>query len=678
MSQETPKGIQIHRRGFLKGAAVLGAASAVLGGKPIIGALKRGTAEASPKVEEKWVHTSCISCPAVCPLQVKVQDGRAVSVEGNANSVVTDGAICAKAHLLLQTLYDPDRVKSPMKRTNPKKGSNEDPQWVPISWDEALTVMAEKMRGLRDKGEAHKVLTLRGRYAISDADMMYEYFGKAYGTPNNISHSALCAEGDKQAQWMANGQFKYSAYDLERCNYVLYFGLSPLEAHRPTARLQRQWGYTRQERGKRIKTVVIDPRLSATGTVADEWHPINPGTDGAMALAIAHEILVGGLWDKAFVGDFTEAGKRFVPGQLIDEKDFTEQMTFGLIKWWNLVLKDFTAEQAAKETGISSKDIARIAREFATTKPAIAWRSRGACAWTTGSYAGFAIFALNALVGSYDAPGGVLVQSGAPLKKLPAPPTDELGKKAAAMPRLDLKGTKKFPNASVITNQVADSVIKGDPYDVEMAIGWFCNWNHSAPGSTRWSDALTKIPFFVHITPFASEMTQFADIVLPTPTTLEDWAYETVPDAGGIAEVRIKQPVIKPLFDTRGVAQIAIDLAKKIGGHMAKAFETVPATNEAFVKQVASSVQPWSEFETKGVWSGPAYKYGDHAKRLLTPSKKFEFLSGNMKAKFEKLKMTDADLKAIHINATGEVALLPHYEAPRFLGDKQEIGRAHV
>ncbi|MFZ5825293.1 MAG: twin-arginine translocation signal domain-containing protein, partial [Bacillota bacterium] len=86
------------RRSFLKGVAVTGAASAVLGTKPILGALQRG-ASAAPATQEKWVHTSCINCPAVCPMRVKVQDGRAVHIEGNPLSKVTNGAICAKGLL---------------------------------------------------------------------------------------------------------------------------------------------------------------------------------------------------------------------------------------------------------------------------------------------------------------------------------------------------------------------------------------------------------------------------------------------------------------------------------------------------------------------------------------------------------------------------------------------------
>ncbi|MFZ5826264.1 MAG: molybdopterin-dependent oxidoreductase, partial [Bacillota bacterium] len=613
----------------------------------------------------------CINCPAVCPMRVKVQDGRAVHIEGNPLSKVTNGAICAKGLLNLQTLYDPDRIKGPMKRTNPNKGLDQDPKWVPISWDEALETIAKRLNTLRDKGEAHRFLLIRGRYMISDADAVYGNFTKIYGTPNAISHSALCAEGDKMGQWMANGQFKYSAYEIEKSNYLLLFGLSPLEAHRPTARLQNQWGNIRKARGNKCKVVVIDPHMNVSANLADEWVPINVGTDGALALSIAHEILVNGLWDKSYVGDF-KAGGSFKTGQTVNEEDFAEKETLGLIKWWNLELKDFTVAKAAEKTGIPADTIKRIAREFATSKPAIAWRARGATAWTNGSYNSFAIFALNALVGSYDRAGGIVVQGGVSMKKPGTSATDEIGKKSAAMPRLDFRKTKLFPNASVVSNQVADSIIEGKPYTIDTAIAWMANWNHSAPGSWRWTEALKKLPFFVHVTPFASEMTLMADIVLPTPTTLEKWAYETSPDAGGIPEVRIKQPVVDRMFDTRQTGQIFFDLAAKMGGFVDQQMKKMGNGIEAYVKATVESVMPWSEWEEKGVFSGSPVKYGDASKQK-TPSKKFEFYSGNLKATLEKLKMTDTDLDAIHIRARGDKVYVPHFEEPVFLGDKKEF-----
>src|SRR3989304_5577340 len=134
----------------------------------------------------------------------------------------------------------------------------------------------------------------------------------------------------------------------------------------------------RRGRPVRGKVVQVDTRLSVTAAKADEWVPVTPGTDGALALGIAHVILTEGHWDREFVGDFVERGKRFVSGMELKAEFFQERGTFGLIDWWNNVLKDLPPRRAAEIPGVSEERIVRLAREFAAVKPAIASGERGA------------------------------------------------------------------------------------------------------------------------------------------------------------------------------------------------------------------------------------------------------------------------------------------------------------
>lgn len=667
----------ISRRDFLK---VSGAIAAEI---MLIPRIDLRALTASPErvaAPEKWIASGCNGCVGWCPLMVRVVDGKAVKIEGNPNSKWTQGKLCPRGRLNLQILYDPDRVKKPLKRTNPKKGRDEDPRWVEISWDEALDIIAGKLKELRDKGTPERFALFRGRYDHLAADILYSRFSKAYGTPNAISHSTLCAETTKSGNWYARGKFSYSAFDFEDTNYILSFGVAFLEAHRPTTGMLAAWPRGRSK-ATRPKTVVVDPRYSVTAARADEWIPINPGTDGALALGLAHEILVQGLWDRKFVGDFKDPAKKFVPGEAVDEADWEDAYTTGLVKWWNLVLKDFTPETAAEKTGIAVDTIKRLAREFAITKPAVTVRGRGSEAWPgSGTYNSYAIFALNGLVGSVEVKGGINHYPGVKYSDEPIPLVqDEVAKAGTKQPRIDEKGTAKFPRAEVITNNAADNILKDYPYPIEVALAFWNNFAFSAPGCTRWEEALKKIPFVVHHTTHISEWSMYSDIVLPAKTYLEKWAAGD-PSGGAnlYSGITLFQPVVEPLYDTKSEVELAIALGKKLGEYypsIKESFEGIGGaygdTAEGYTRvrtEALWSTLPggWDEFREKGTVNvGPhEFKW-----EFDTPSKKFEFYSGNLKALFEEKKVTDADLETYHIKARGDLVYLPHYEEPIFIGD---------
>ena len=173
-------------------------------------------------------------------------------------------------------------------------------------------------------------------------------------------------------------------------------------------------------------------------------------------MAIAHVILSEELYDTTFVKQWTE----------------------GFEPYKKLVLSQYSPKAVSSLTGIPAETIERLAREFATTKPALAIRGKEALNWPGGSYTSHAIFCLNALVGSIDVPGGVLYQENPKYRDLPPVEEDEIAKKGKGQPSLDLHGTDKFPAAKVVTNQIPESILEGKPYPVEMAIGFNSNFNH--------------------------------------------------------------------------------------------------------------------------------------------------------------------------------------------------------
>ena len=285
---------------------------------PKIGAASSTEEPPYGTVSEKWINTSCLNCPARCATRVRVVDGKAVRIAGNPLSRVSEGENCPRSHIGLQVLYNPDRIKSPLKRTNFQKGKGIDPGWAPISWDQALKEVGSRLKALREKREAHKLLLLYGLNTISSEDLINR-LATAYGTPNVVSREGLENEAEKAGEWMADGHYTSSAYDLDNTNYILSFGASIIESQKPLARNLRMWGKIRRDRPLRAKVVVIDPRYSITAAKADQWIPINPGTDAALAMAIANVIVSEGLYDQ----------------------DFVQNWTSGFDEYKNLVLRDY-------------------------------------------------------------------------------------------------------------------------------------------------------------------------------------------------------------------------------------------------------------------------------------------------------------------------------------------------
>ena len=710
----SPGSTAVSRRGFLAGSG-LGLVAAA-GGGPLLAHFVRRSDSPSSAIAEQWMSTTCQGCTSWCPVQVQVVDGRAVKVRGNPHSKSTHGEICPRPHLALQQLYDPDRIKVPMKRTNPKKGRGEDPKFVPISWDEALDLVADRMMELRSAEETHKFVVFRGRYSYL-RDILYSAVPKVFGSPNGISHSAICAEAEKFGAYFTEGYWDYRDYDLENTRYVLCWGADPLASNRQVPHAISVWGDVRD----RAEIAVIDPRLSATAAKANEWLPVMPGEDGALAVAMAHVILTEGLWSREVVGDFKDGKNLFVAGQSVDEAAFEEKHTHGLVKWWNLELKDRTAEWAEGQCAIPADQIRRVAIGFAKAAPAaISWVSPGACMQARGGYAALAAHALNGLVGSADHLGGTTQKTKVPAEKLPAYSAyqDEIAKKGSKFPKMDQRGTLAFPalnkgksGGGVVTNNAADAMLAADPYDIKVAIAYWANFAFSCSGTSRWEEALAKLPFFVHITTHASETTHFADVVLPAAHQMfEKWSFlKSKQNLHGYSS--LTQRMLEPMWDVRqDETEIPWMLAEKLA---AKGFDNLqryfkeqfadpetgkqPSSPEDFALaatkyftracwdkshkdygKYGDKLGGWQDFVAKGVWNSHRYEHGK--KRLGaygTKTKKFEFYSETLKAALEGHaskhgKTVDEVLEATNYTARGELAFVPHFEEALRWGDPKE------
>jgi anaerobic selenocysteine-containing dehydrogenase len=708
--------MKLTRRDFLQASAatvgffVVGCATT----EPVTSAMVVRKAKAAGPAKGEWVSTACQGCTQWCAIQIFVQDGRAVSVRGNPLSKTNHGYVCPRAHLIPQQTYDPDRIKVPMKRSNAQKGRGIDPKFVPITWDEALNLVADKMMELRKNNETHKLAYIRGRYSPTSTDLLYGALPRIFGTGNYFSHSAICAEAEKMGPGLTQGYFGYRDYDLANTNCLVVWGTDPLASNRMVPNTIHRFG----EILARGTVIAIDPRLSNSAAKAQEWLPIKPGTDGALAGAIAHVMLTEGLWNKEFVGDFKGGRNLFAAGKSVDEGAFAEKETHGLVKWWNLELKDRTPAWAEKETLIPATQIVRVARAIGKAAPKVAvWMGPGVAMNPRGTYAAMAVHALNGLAGSIDVEGGTWQGSSVPIGRMPSSDkyVDAVAQAGSKGKKLDGRGEKDMPammnarpGSGVVTNNIANGMLK-DPGACKMLISSWSNFNFSCTDPSRWDRALARLPFFVHMVTNASEMTQFADVVLPATHNTSE-GFSIITNMGnGHGYATIQQPVGKRLWDVKQEeTEVVWLLAQKLKDrgfpnlfdYLSKEFKDpetgrTPANEREFTEIAAkissaplwmpkeplkgdAPLAGWADFRKKGMFSGPKYslKRGWGGK-FATATKKFEFYSETAKKGLEehakKFNTTTDDILAVSgYVARGELAFVPHYEPPKRHGSLAE------
>ncbi|MBI3988394.1 MAG: molybdopterin-dependent oxidoreductase, partial [candidate division NC10 bacterium] len=327
-----------------------------------------------PGVEE-WVTSTCGQCPAGCGIRVRVVDGKAVRIEGNPFHPVNRGGLCPKGVAGLQVLYNPDRLKGPLRRAGARGGG----QWEPISWGEGIKTVVAKLALLRERGEPHRLMILSGR-SEGLLHRLLARFAEAFGSPNSLN---FVAEAPRPANFFTQGITEPFAYDLERTGFLLSFGYPLVEGGASPVRQMRAYGLLRQGRpGHRARIVQVESRLSLTAAKADKWVPVKPGTLGALALGIAHILVKEGLYDKAFVEEFTFGFE--------DWKDRDGRWHLGFKR---MVLEEYPPSVVSELTGVPLKTIIQLAREFSSAKPALAIGDRDGGASSNETYAQMAIHA---------------------------------------------------------------------------------------------------------------------------------------------------------------------------------------------------------------------------------------------------------------------------------------------
>ena len=520
------------------------------------------------------IPTMCLNCSTVCGMIAKVENGKILKLEGNPKDPNSRGKLCAKGQAAINMAEDPERILYPMKRIGPRASG----QWERISWDEAISMIARRLRMLREEGRPEELVLLYGRDRTNG---FLERFTDAFGTPNKLGHRGLCSLNKRMAIKAAIGETDWDTPDLANTQYILNFGSNFYEAHQGHVGMMQR---AAEAKRNGAYMVTFDVRLSNTAARSDEWIPIFPGTDGLVALAMGHVILKENLQDTTFLNERTNAS----------------------IEEWRKHYEMYTPEWAERDSGVPADKIREIARGFAQAAPRAATVSnRGAHAHENGFDNEWAIICLNALVGSIGKDGGWKYTPGDVNRSAPQP--------GPLPPKPAIRTELSHPSAFTFANEMYPRAVSSTifPYisqrlaKVDTLLSYYVNAPMSWPeGPTLARDVLLDeelIPFHIVIDAFYSEMAETADLILPDATFLEKWDLDARNSHEYRAYVGLRQPVIPPPGECWDIRDTFITLAKSIDEEMAQYFPFEDA--EHFIREWAKAVPGGLEYlQKEGIW----------------------------------------------------------------------------
>jgi anaerobic selenocysteine-containing dehydrogenase len=601
---EFPK---ITRRTFLQVSA--GTTAAAAAAPRLLHAMEDelGGKDFSPvnAAERKAIPITCHVCNIQDGAIAFVENDRVVKLEGNPEHVSTRGRLCAKGNSGMWYSYDPDRILYPLKRV----GVRGEGKWKRITWDEALAEVAEKL----DAAIKEDPNTIMMKYGRNRTGGTLDRFMQTLGSATVVNHTSVCESSKKIGMEPTWGP-DIETPDFANAKYVLNFGSNVLEAsyfHNPLSQRVTEGRVDNQ-----MKIVTFDVRLSNTAGFSDEWIPVFPATDGAVALAIGHVILREDLQDSEFINTWTNV--------TVDElKAHYEQ---------------YTPEWASKISGVPVGTIERIAREFATTKPATLFTYRGPAKHLYGSYNEKACMMLPIMTGNIEVRGGYCLPRG---MGWPQPSPQPQGAKKASY----LSSPPDYPLASHKVSHLVPFWIAEGKQKIKVYFTYQDNPVYTNPGAQAVWGKLMKdeklIPYFVSMSSHMGEETALADIILPDCPYLERWEPESMPNSLW-PWLGIRQPVHAYLGESRENRIILRDLILKLDpdgkrgmkqywnfkdaeDYMKQHFDNIPGLKEAGGLEFLKKHGVWPIYGTLDPKSGKIVdrtgreiraEYGLHRKEL--------------------------------------------------------------
>ncbi len=615
------------------------------------------------RIETK--NTTCYMCACRCGIRVTLRDNEVRYIQGNPDHPLNKGVICAKGASGIMKQYSPARLTKPLKR---KEGAERGAaQFEEISWDEAFQIMEDRLSHLRET-DPKKFALFTGR---DQMQALTGLFAKQFGTPNYAAHGGFCSVNMAAGMiYTIGGSFwEFGGPDLDRSKLFIMIGTAEDHHSNPMkialSKFKRNGGHF----------ISINPVRTGYSAIADEWIPIKPGTDGALMLALIHELIKTGLYDRDFLVQYSNSAELVSSDEASD--DFGLFVTTDLPKerecfdpqdhvWWDRksdkamhareesldpyllgeftladgrkakpafqLLKDrveeYTPEWAAEVTGIPAETIRTLAHEMGITardeqiELPIAWTDawgkdhdtitgnpvsfhamRGLAAHSNGFQSIRALSILMSLLGTIDRPGGFRhkapfprpippcaktpkgpegVQPNTPLDGMPlgwpAEPNDLFVDDKGEPVRIDKAFSWEFPlSVHGLMHNVITNAVNKDPYGIDTLLIFMANmaWNSSMNTAevremlnSKDDEGNFKIPFLIVCDAFQSEMSAYADLLLPDTTYLERHDVMSMLDRpisefdGPVDSVRI--PVVPPKGDCKPFQEVIIELGSRL------------------------------------------------------------------------------------------------------------------
>jgi len=543
--------VEVSRRRFLQGSVAM----SVIGGSSVgvtnlLGNNSEKKGEFSPTTktgtgEASEVATLCEMCVNKCAALARVENGIITKLNPNPLFPKSKNMLCPRGNAGIQAIYDPDRLKYPMIRVG-KKGEG---KFKRVSWDEAYDAI---WNGTKDFTGMSKILDEekdnRSSFLFCAGEGMAEHTFKSFyygfGSSNWLNHASLCLQTVIAGYGVTLGG--YPQADLDNAEYIIMAGANRAEAIVTPDTMD----IFKRTKGRGAKLICVDPRFTNTASKSDKWLAINPGTDLAFVLALTFVVINEELYNKDYVAKHVNGFDKYKV---------------------NVIENKYTPEWAEKITGISAKDIYKVARDFMAHAPkAVYYPGRRSTFSNSDFQLRRAMAIFQGLSGGIDTKGGLVFG-----KKL------ELSGHSGVQPiyaRAERRAVNKVKRPEGQTGYDDCAVVSRGgswiawrnrylenkmPYKVRGMFIYKHNPMMNMPNSAKTAKMFEKMELVVAIDTMPSDSVMYADVVLPECTYLE--RTDPVKTFGGVEpSIAQRNKVIDPMYETKPVMEILRGLTNKI------------------------------------------------------------------------------------------------------------------
>ncbi|MBA2871114.1 anaerobic selenocysteine-containing dehydrogenase [Anoxybacillus calidus] len=459
-----------------------------------------------------------LDCPDQCGLLVHKQDGKMVKIQGDPNHPVTKGNICNKVRNMTERIYDPKRLKYPMKRT----GAKGEGKFEPISWDEAIETIAAKWKELIQTDGPESILpySFYGNMGRLSAEGMDRRFFHRLGA-SLLDRSICSSAGSEGLKYTMGGGFGIDPEDTIHSKLIIFWGINAVSTN------MHQVVLAQKARKNGAKIIVIDVHKNQTGQFADWFIPILPGTDAALALGMMHILFAENMVDNDFLQQYT-----------VGHEELREHVV------------QYDPITVSGITGVPVEDIYKLARMYGQITPSFIRIGNGLQHHDNGGMCIRTIACLPALTGQWLVKGGGAIKSN----------SSYLALNTKNLQRPDLLQNKH--TRIINMNLLGQALLELNP-PIKSLFVYGTNPAVVAPDSNKVRKGLAREDLFVVVHDlFLTETAKYADIVLPATSSFENTDLYT---SYWHHYVQIQQPVIERYGESKSNVEVFQLLAKKMG-----------------------------------------------------------------------------------------------------------------